>query len=172
MEGVQIVKVQNEEVDKLQRLSTQTFVETFAPYNSEADMQDYLTKSFNLITLKQELVNPNSQFYFAVLNTNPIGYLKVNMGPAQSDVNDASSLEIERIYVLKSYLGKKVGQGLFKKAFAIAKEFQKKYIWLGVWEKNERALEFYKKNGFVAFDKHVFNLGTDEQTDILMKLDL
>ena len=61
---------------------------------------------------------------------------------------------------------------MYQKAFSIAKELQKKYIWLGVWEKNERALEFYKKNGFVAFDQHIFTLGTDVQTDILMKLEL
>ncbi len=172
MDPVQIVKVQKEDITALQLLSTQTFIETFASYNTEADMNAYLAKSFNLITLKEELDNSNAQFYFAVFDAAPIGYLKVNLGPAQSDIQDPNSIEIERIYVLKSYLGKKVGQVLYQKAFSIAKELQKKYIWLGVWEKNERALEFYKKNGFVAFDQHIFTLGTDVQTDILMKLEL
>ena len=101
-----------------------------------------------------------------------MGYLKINLGPAQTELKDSNSLEIERIYVLKSYFGKKVGQLLYEKAASIAKELKLKYIWLGVWEKNERALQFYKKNGFVEFDQHQFVLGEDVQNDILMKLTL
>jgi ribosomal protein S18 acetylase RimI-like enzyme len=55
---------------------------------------------------------------------------------------------------------------------AIAKNNHCNYIWLGVWEENHRALQFYTKNGFVAFDKHIFVLGEEEQTDIMMKLKL
>ncbi|PZQ78157.1 MAG: GNAT family N-acetyltransferase, partial [Flavobacterium johnsoniae] len=76
------------------------------------------------------------------------------------------------IYVLKEFHGKKVGQLLYEKAIQIAKETKSDYVWLGVWEENHRALAFYKKNGFVEFDKHIFRLGNDEQTDIMMKLQL
>lgn len=59
---------------------------------------------------------------------------------------------------------------LYEKALQIAKHKNTAYIWLGVWEENPRAISFYKKNGFEAFDNHVFILGNEEQTDILMKL--
>jgi ribosomal protein S18 acetylase RimI-like enzyme len=74
--------------------------------------------------------------------------------------------------VLNEYHGKKVGQLLYDKAIQVATLMQVDYVWLGVWEENQRALSFYKKNGFVEFDKHIFKLGEDEQTDIMMKLSL
>ncbi|SMG52036.1 GNAT family N-acetyltransferase, partial [Sphingobacterium psychroaquaticum] len=99
-----------------------------------------------------------------------IGYLKINFGQSQTELKDEKALEIERIYVLKEYHGKNVGQVLYQKAMEIAKEKKADYVWLGVWEENPRAISFYKKNGFVEFDKHIFKLGDDEQTDIIMKL--
>lgn len=81
-------------------------------------------------------------------------------------------MEIERIYVLKEFHGKKVGQILYEKAIELAKGIDADFIWLGVWEENPRAIRFYEKNGFSAFDKHIFQLGNDEQTDIMMKLEL
>jgi ribosomal protein S18 acetylase RimI-like enzyme len=74
--------------------------------------------------------------------------------------------------VLQDFHGKKVGQLLYDKAIEIARQLNVDYVWLGVWEENPRAIAFYRKNGFVAFDKHIFKLGDDEQTDIMMKLNL
>jgi len=172
MEPIQIVQIKPSEVEALQLLSRQTFIETFAIYNSKEDMHNYLTNNLSLDTLTNELSNPNSKFYFAIEGDKKIGYLKLNLGDAQSDLKDPASLEIERIYVLNIYFGKKVGQVLYQKALAMAKDLALKYIWLGVWEKNERAIQFYKKNGFVEFDQHIFILGNDEQTDLLMRLEL
>ena len=101
-----------------------------------------------------------------------MGYLKLNFGDSQTELKDQKALEIERIYVLKEFHGKKVGQLLFEKALKIAEEKKVDYVWLGVWEENLRAINFYKKNGFEEFDKHIFKLGNDEQTDIMMKLKL
>ncbi|HYH14058.1 MAG TPA: GNAT family N-acetyltransferase, partial [Flavisolibacter sp.] len=106
------------------------------------------------------------------LNGTIIGYLKLNIGTSQTEIQDDSALEIERIYVLQAFHGKKVGPLLFEKALQVAKQKNVKYVWLGVWEENIRAISFYKKNGFVAFDKHIFVLGNDEQTDIMMRLQL
>jgi ribosomal protein S18 acetylase RimI-like enzyme len=94
------------------------------------------------------------------------------MGLSQTELKDNDALEIERIYVLKDFHGKKVGQLLFDKAITIAKAKHVAYVWLGVWEENKRALQFYTKNGFVEFDQHVFVLGDEAQTDIMMKLAL
>ena len=101
-----------------------------------------------------------------------IGYLKVNFQQVQTELKDANSLEIERIYVLKEFHGQKVGQLLYQKAIQIAKSNMLKYVWLGVWDQNPRAINFYKKNGFIELDKHVFKLGNDEQTDLLMRLEI
>jgi len=85
-------------------------------------------------------------------------------------LKDNNALEIERIYVLKEYHGKEIGQLLYNKAIEVARDKKASYLWLCVWENNERAISFYKKNGFTAFDKHIFTLGDDEQTDIMMRL--
>lgn len=93
----------------------------------------------------------------------------MNIGTAQTEFNTENNLEIERIYVLKGYHGKKVGQLLFEKAEDLAQRKQVDFIWLGVWEKNERAIHFYQKNGFEIIDQHIFKLGTDLQTDFIMR---
>lgn len=172
MEHLEVVKIDLDRVEDLQKIGKQTFFETFADSNSAEDMQKYLEESFALEKLENELKNPNSEFYFAKDNEKVVGYLKVNFGDSQTELKDNSALEIERIYVLKDYHGKKVGQKLYEKAIEIAKEKAMEYVWLGVWEENHRAIKFYQKNGFEAFDKHIFVLGNDEQTDIMMKLKL
>jgi ribosomal protein S18 acetylase RimI-like enzyme len=98
--------------------------------------------------------------------------LKLNFGEAQTELKNNTSLEIERIYVLKEFHGQNMGQLLYYKALEIATKYRIKEIWLGVWEKNKRAISFYKKNGFIEFDTHIFKLGNDEQIDIMMKLTL
>lgn len=156
----------------LQTIGRQTFTETFAAFNSAENLSQYLEQSFSAEKLTEELTNTASAFYFAENDGQFIGYLKINFGQAQTELNDEQALEIERIYVLQQYHGKKVGQLLYEKAIQIAMEMKKQYVWLGVWEENKRALQFYRKNGFVEFDKHIFSLGDDEQTDIMMKLEL
>ncbi len=165
-------KVTLADISQLQEIGRQTFFETFAAGNTEENMKNYLEEGFSIQKLTAELENQNSEFYFAELDNNVIGYLKLNFGESQTELKDKAALEIERIYVLKAYHGKAVGQLLYDKAISIAKEKSVSYVWLGVWEENPRAIHFYKKNGFVEFDKHVFRLGNDEQTDIMMKLEM
>lgn len=170
MEHVTIQKVTLNEIVQLQEIGKQTFYETFAGSNSVKDMQKYLDKSFSETKLTAELTDKDSVFFFAKHVNNVIGYLKVNFGQSQTELKDDKALEIERIYVLRQFHGKKVGQMLYDQAIQIARQKNAEYVWLGVWEENPRAISFYKKNGFVEFDKHVFKLGNDEQTDIMMKL--
>ncbi len=101
-----------------------------------------------------------------------IGYLKLNFGQSQTELKDRRAFEIERIYVLKTFHGKHVGQQLYDKAIEIVRQKAAEYVWLGVWEANPRAIQFYRKNGFVEFDKHIFKVGDDLQTDIMMRLQL
>jgi diamine N-acetyltransferase len=170
MTSIEIKKVRLSDLEDLQRISRKTFLEAFADSNSEENMKLYLEEGFSLNKLRTELENHFSEFHFAVLNEEIIGYLKVNFGEAQSELKDENSLEIERIYVVKDFHGRKVGQVLFEKAIQLAKEKQVDFVWLGVWEKNPKAIRFYEKNGFEEFSKHSFKLGDEEQTNLMLKL--
>ena len=171
MKSIEIKKITIDKIDPLQRIGQLTFAETYSSENSEENMKAYLDRGFSKEKLKIELNDKNSEFYLAILENNVIGYLKINFGLSQTEIKTENTLEIERIYVLKEFHGKKIGQLLYEKAMDIARR-RGVNIWLGVWEKNPRAIGFYKKNGFVEFDKHIFKLGDDEQTDIMMKLDI
>lgn len=172
MKNSTIQKVTLDDITQLQKIGRQTFSETFSGDNSEEDMTQYLDEHFSTEKLTNELNNKNSEFYFAVLDGAVIGYLKLNFGESQTELKDTKAVEIERIYVPKEFHGQNVGQLLYEKAIQVAKQKEADYVWLGVWEENKRALSFYTKNGFIAFDKHIFVLGNDPQTDIMMKLQL
>lgn len=172
MNNIKIRKVTLNDVSRLQKIGKQTFFETFSSGNTEENMQKYLDEGFSIEKLTVELKDKNSEFYFALFNKTVIGYLKLNFGQAQTELKDDKALEIERIYVLNEFHGKAVGQMLYERAMQIARQTKVGYVWLGVWEENPRAINFYKKNGFVEFDKHMFKLGNDEQTDMMMKLNL
>jgi ribosomal protein S18 acetylase RimI-like enzyme len=165
-----IEKIKETEVEQLQSLSRQTFSETFSGSNSKENMDKYLYENLSIEKLREELKNVSSHFFFIKDGERNIGYLKLNMGPSQTELKDETALEIERIYVIQEYQGKKVGQQLYEKAIQVAKEKKAQYVWLGVWEENHKAIQFYIKNGFEVFDKHVFVLGDEKQTDLMMRL--
>lgn len=172
MDHIEIRRVTQNDIDQLQAISKQTFLGTFSAGNTADNMEKYLQERFSVETLTAEFNNKSSEFYFAILDRNIIGYLKLNYGQSQTELKNDNALEIERIYVLKEFHGKNVGQLLYEKAIQIAKQLNVDFIWLGVWEHNARAIHFYRKNGFIEFDKHIFRLGNDNQIDILMKLPL
>ncbi|MDD2305219.1 MAG: GNAT family N-acetyltransferase [Prolixibacteraceae bacterium] len=172
MESIEIERVTLAHIEQLQQIGRQTFIETFSEINTEENMTKYLDESFNISRLTTEIQNMNSEFYFALIDAKVVGYLKINRGDAQTELKNDNTLELERIYVLNEFHGKKVGQVLFNKAFQIAEQSKVDYLWLGVWEENHKALKFYSKNGFTAFNKHMFVLGDSIQTDIMMKLQI
>jgi len=171
-ENIEIIKAGIKDVNILQNISRQTTLETFAEVSKKENMTKYLEQSFSIEKLTEELNNPESEFYLAYSHDEVIGYLKINTGNAQKELQDYRAVEIERIYVYKKYHGKNVGQMLFDTAVSIAKQRKAEYIWLGVWEFNHRAMRFYKKNGFVVFGEHKFIFGDEEVTDLMMKLEL
>ncbi len=159
MQHIQIIRATKADLTALQQIGRLTFAETFAGSNTASDMQHYLNEKFSTQQVSNELDNPASEFYIAWESNTAIGYLKINTGDAQTELQDTQSLEIERIYVLSAFYGKKVGQLLYNKALDVARRQHKSSICLGVWEENPRAIRFYEKNGFSAFDKHIFKLG-------------
>lgn len=161
-----------EDIGALRDFSYQTFFETFADRNTPEDMASYLNKSFEREKLRAELLNENASFYFLYYDEKLAGYFKLNEAPVQTDIHDRKSLEIERIYVSKIFQGEGCGRYLMDKAISIAAARKKEYVWLGVWEKNEKALCFYKRQGFYQIGSHSFFMGSDEQTDFIMRKDL
>ena len=140
--------------------------------NTPSNMRAYLEKAFDISKLRDELSNSGSLFYFLYAYEELAGYIKLNEYTAQTDIHDPQSIEIERIYVTKEFQGKGLGGILLNKAIDIANTRKKSYIWLGVWEKNDKALLFYKRNGFYFIDKHSFFMGEEEQTDFILRKDL
>lgn len=172
MNTIEIRKATVSDLETIQKISIQTFTETFAAVNTPENIADYIKNSLNSAQLTTELKNLNSQFYIAYSNDEVIGYLKINFGDAQTESFNENALEVQRIYVLQNFHGKNIGQLLLNEVKKIAQTTGVDYIWLGVWEENHRALRFYTKNEFVVFDKHVFMMGNDQQTDLLMRFQI
>ncbi|MCI3028235.1 GNAT family N-acetyltransferase [Desemzia sp. C1] len=157
-----------EDLQILQKVSVETFRDTFQDQNTEEDLYNYLEKAYNTEQLTSELLNQQSEFYFVFNGNDLAGYLKININEAQSETNGEEALEIERIYVLPEFKGKGLGKILIQQAVERAQFHQKTNIWLGVWEHNQAALAFYKKLGFVQTGAHSFFMGEDEQTDLIL----
>ncbi|MDR4436380.1 GNAT family N-acetyltransferase [Bacillus tequilensis] len=165
---INIKKCSREDTKILQEISIETFNDTFKDQNSPENMKAYLESAFNLNQLEKELSNVYSQFFLVYFHHEIAGYLKVNTNDAQSEEMGDESLEIERIYVKSHFQKHGLGKYLLNKAIEMAIKRKKKKIWLGVWEKNENAIAFYKKMGFVQTGAHSFDMGDEEQTDFIM----
>jgi len=169
MVSIEMRRLTGEDAVLLQEIGRKTFAETFSSSNSKENMEKYLEEGFSLSKLQAEIDDPHAEFYFAMLANDVIVYLKLNIGESQTEIKNDNALAIERIYVLREFHGQNIGQLLFEKALERAHAQKVDFIWLGVWEENKRAIQFYVKNGFVAFDQHIFKLGDEEQTDIMMR---
>lgn len=165
---ITIRKAIPEDAALIAKLSRQTFYETFADSNTTSDMDKFMNEQFNNEVLMQEVETPGSIFYVAYEDDQPVGYVRLRNGDNHPEFKGASSIEIARIYAIKKSIGKGVGRELMLKCIDIAQEMNRDIIWLGVWEKNERAIAFYQKWGFEKFAEHEFVLGNDVQTDWLM----
>ena len=157
------------DLDKLQSIGYETYDETFRAMNSQETIDKYLQESFNKKKLFSELSNKDCKFYFLYSENELAGYFKVNDTLAQTDINDANSIELERIYIKKEYKGKGLGKKLINFVFQLAQEMKKDYVWLGVWEKNVDAISFYTKMGFHEAGRHSIRMGDELQNDLIMK---
>lgn len=173
-----IEKCTFDQVHLLQKLAIKTYQETFAESNSDDLLQQYYKKSLNIAKLSAQLENTNSEFYFiysaprAEPEAKLAGFLKLNIDDAQTDLLDPDALEVEKIYILKGFLSQGLGKQMISFAINRAQQNNKKYLWLGVWENNFSALNFYKKMGFEQFGEHGFDMAGDIQTDLLLRKDL
>ncbi len=157
------------ELETLIEIGRNTYFDTFRKFNTAETMSAYLDEAFNKDKIAAEAANPGSFFYFCEIEKSIAAYFKLNMVPYQSDINDPESLELERIYVLSEYKGRGLGSKIieFTETFAVENNCAK--IWLGVWEKNSAALEFYAKMGFNKCGEHNFRMGEELQTDYILE---
>ncbi|WP_067029789.1 GNAT family N-acetyltransferase [Allomuricauda sp. CP2A] len=160
------------DLDTLVIISKDTFAAAFEKDNDPADFQDYIQNAFSPEKLNKELENPNSIFYFVFDDETLVGYFKLNTGTAQTDVHDKNAMELERIYVVQAYQGKKIGAQMLSEILNLVRKLKKAYVWLGVWEHNPKAIRFYQRHGFQKFGEHPYYIGEDKQTDWLLRLDL
>ncbi|WP_444685787.1 N-acetyltransferase family protein [Alkalicoccus luteus] len=152
----------------LAQLGADTFRETFAEGNQPEHLQQYIANAFHETKLRQELAHPESRFYILEADGSPAGYLKLNTGSAQTEAGADTAMEVERIYVRSSWQQHGFGKALLLLAFDKAVSEGMQQIWLGVWEKNVRAVRFYERSGFRKTGAHAFYMGEDKQTDLIM----
>ena len=150
-------------------ISRETFYESFAGYNTEANMDKFLTEQFSKEKLMAEAGESGNIFLLAYADNKPAGYLFLKEG-TDTALQSTNALEISRIYSRTSFIGKGIGKALMQAAIERAISMNKDCIWLGVWENNHRAIAFYTKFGFSKFSEHDFVLGDDVQRDWLMRL--
>ncbi|RFZ84929.1 GNAT family N-acetyltransferase [Mucilaginibacter terrenus] len=166
---ISIERVPADDIDRLMQLSRKTFFDAFASRNGHEQMEGFAKIAFTTESFTQQLANPNSEFYYTLVNGNIAGYIKLNFNNAQTELQDPDTMELERIYVLNDYQGMQIGSQLLQFAFNKALEKSLSYIWLGVWDQNHDAIRFYQRQGFTMFGSHPFWLGNEEQTDLLMR---
>lgn len=161
-----------DDLGELATITTETFITAFEDQNNPDEFEIYINKAFNHKQLTKELNNPDTAFYFVHDNSKIVGYMKLNIGAAQTDIKSEEALEIERIYVVSEYQGRKVGGWMIEEIIKIAVAKGKTHLWLGVWEHNVSAIRFYDRHHFTKFGEHPYYVGEDRQMDWLMRLDL
>jgi len=156
------------DLETLRAFALETYDDTFRSMNRPEVMDAYLAEAFHPERVAAELANPASEFWFLFVGEELAGYLKVNDAPAQSDLNDSRSLEVERIYVRRAHKGRGLGRTLIQHAESLARGRGKSTLWLGVWEKNLDAIAFYERLGFRQTGRHGYRMGDEVQSDLIM----
>lgn len=166
---IEIKKIGVESVEQLQELGRLTYYDTFKGTASEEDTATYLDEAYSIETLTAELGNPESEYYFLWKDSDcePAGYIKVNIGSAQTEFVVEDTLEIQRIYIHPSQKRQGFGTLLMDYAINRAHELGLTSVWLGVWERNFAAQAFYKEHGFEHVGQHVFQVGDQSDTDYI-----
>jgi len=167
-----ISKATKADVAVLCKMGAEIFHETYAVYNTEENMQQYIKETYSEQAILKELNEKGTSQLIATLGNKPVGYVKISTRNISEELAGKRYFEIERLYVYGKYQGQKIGYELINACAEMALKEGYNTIWLGVWEHNAKAIGFYEKVGFVKFGQHVFKLGEDLQNDFLMKLEI
>lgn len=157
---------------QLAELGRQTFYDTFAAQNTPEDMRHYLEATFSQEKQLAELQDPDTLFLLAQTQQYLVGYAKLHIGSTlglEQGKTPDGRLEVERLYVREDWIGTGLGAMLMRRTMDEARARNCRAIVLGVWERNEHALAFYKRFGFKKIGQHEFKLGADVQTDLILR---
>jgi len=157
-----------DDIDLLVTLGRQTFYDTFHEQNTAADMQLYLSVNFTKEVITAALQNPLTSYWLLKEADTVIGYCRLSKTNHSSFAHNISATEIEQFYIAVNYKGKGYGSYFMQYILQTIKAAGCNAVWLGVWEHNLPAIQFYSKHGFQKFAEHDFVLGTDIQNDWLM----
>jgi|SRR5688572_759912 len=163
-----------EDAQILTDLAYTTFWDAFAhhPKNAPDDLNHYMRQAFNVEQITAELADDKNIFLIAEIDDEAAGYSKIIIDNIESGITAERPVELSRLYSHQKHLGQGVGQNLMDACFERARVEARDVMWLGVWEYNPRAQRFYERNGFRVVSSHVFLLGKDPQTDLLMQREL
>jgi ribosomal protein S18 acetylase RimI-like enzyme len=156
----------------LTTLGRRAFYEAFGEHNNPDDMQVYLDLAFNSETIREQLDDPEVVYFIASCQDDPVGYTKLKRNSFPPELKDMKCIQLERIYALQAYIGKKIGKHLMEQCIETGKKENFEYLWLGVWQENERAISFYKKWGFEVIGTKQFIIGKEVNDDFVMALDI
>jgi len=157
------------DLDALVEISRNTFIDAFEKDIDPEDFHSYINEAFDSASFQEQLKNPNSIFYFVFMDSELVGYFKLNWNSAQTEQFD-DCIELERIYIIRHHQNKGFGNSILQYIITLVRLKGFKSLWLGVWQKNESAVRFYERHGFIKFGTHPYFIGKDKQTDWLMKL--
>ena len=149
-------------------LGYRTFKASFWADNRPEDMEQYLSLNFSKARIEAQLADPDSIFFLACENGKEIGYVMLRTGKTPDSVPGTKPIELVRIYIEESIIDKGYGSAIMQSCLEAAKSDGHCTIWLGVWEKNLRAIRFYEKWGFKKVGTQKFILGSDVQNDYIM----
>ncbi len=159
-----------DDAESLAALAERTFRDTFADDNSPDDIEAYVSDAFSLARVRAELADDANTFLLAFIDgeEEPDGYAKLRTGTTDPSVTGSGPVELQRLYVDRSAIGYRVGAALMRASLDAARLAGHRTIWLGVWERNARAISFYERWQFQTVGDHKFRLGSDHQTDLIM----
>lgn len=155
-------------------LARVTFTETFGTlFRDPQDLLDYYEKTFSVSKLRESISKENNVFWIALVDELPVGYAKMKKySPTAQSSGLTKESQLQKIYVLKDYLSKKIGQKLQEVLIAECRAIGSERVWLSVLVSNQRAIGFYNKHGFVAFGDQTFSIGKETFEFITMSKDL
>lgn len=167
--GLTIRRGTIEDAALLSELGARTFSETFAAVNTPENLEAYMAASFNVAQQTAELQDPASTFLIAEVEGRAAGYARLRDGEPEQGVEGPKPVELVRLYVAREWLGRGVGAELMRACLDEARRSGYETIWLGVWEGNPHAQDFYRKWNFRAVGEHIFKLGSDLQRDLVLE---
>jgi ribosomal protein S18 acetylase RimI-like enzyme len=160
------------DVKKISFLGARTFADTYAEENKSENTKKYIECNFSEEKILQDFNLGSVIYLLGEINGETIGYIKLNQGHTEPSVFAKNPIELEKIYLHKNFHGQGFGKQLMDEAIRLAQSFGHDKLWLGVWENNTKAIQFYKSYGFVLTGEHVFMYGDEAHNDYIFEFHL